>query len=169
MSESKSIRIRLIGLRPPPFESDEKGRFLPFGQQVFRKKTILKIKLKSVQNNFSFTGNYSNIYKKRRENLTKFLEEDSYLIINSASNVIRNNDTTFPFRQNSNFFYLTGFNEPECVLLLNNHGNTTFFCRPKNPDLEKWDGFMHGIDGAKENFAFDDYQTYEIYKIMKWL
>ena len=102
------------------------------------------------------TNSSANIYKKRRENLTNFLEEDSYLIINSASNVIRNNDTTFPFRQNSNFFYLTGFNEPECVLLLNNNGKTTFFCRPKNPDLEKWDGFMHGIEGAKENFAFDD-------------
>ena len=83
------------------------------------------------------TNSSANIYKKRRENLTNFLEEGSYLIINSASNVIRNNDTTFPFRQNSNFFYLTGFNEPECVLLLNNNGKTTFFCRPKNPDLQK--------------------------------
>ena len=100
------------------------------------------------------TNAITNIYKSRRDNVAKSLENDSCLIINSSSNVIRNNDTTFPFRQSSNFFYLTGFDEPDSILLVNNDGKSIFFCREKDPNLEKWDGFMYGVQGAKENFMF---------------
>ncbi|MBA4729911.1 MAG: aminopeptidase P N-terminal domain-containing protein [Gammaproteobacteria bacterium] len=102
------------------------------------------------------TNAITNIYKSRRDNVAKSLENDSCLIINSSSNVIRNNDTTFPFRQSSNFFYLTGFDEPDSILLVHNDGKSIFFCREKDPNLEKWDGFMYGVQGAKENFMFDE-------------
>ena len=84
------------------------------------------------------------------------MDKDSFLLLSSSKNLIRNNDTTFPFRQDSNFYYLTGFEEPESVLMLSSEGESTIFCRKKNPDLEKWDGYMYGIDGAKDILKFDN-------------
>ncbi len=97
-----------------------------------------------------------NIYKARRAEVAKRMEDNSILILSSSKLVSRNNDTTFPFRQDSNFFYLTGFQEPDSVLIVHSDGRSILFCREKNPDLEKWDGFMWGPAAAKENFGFDE-------------
>ena len=97
-----------------------------------------------------------NIYKARRAEVAKRMEDNSILILSSSKLVSRNNDTTFPFRQDSNFFYLTGFQEPDSVLLVHSDGRSILFCREKNPDLEKWDGFMWGPAAAQENFGFDE-------------
>ena len=59
-----------------------------------------------------------NHFKARRAEAAKSLDKDSFLLLSSSKNLIRNNDTTFPFRQDSNFYYLTGFEEPESVLML---------------------------------------------------
>jgi Xaa-Pro aminopeptidase len=59
-----------------------------------------------------------NIYKARRAEVAKRMEDNSILILSSSKLVSRNNDTTFPFRQDSNFFYLTGFQEPDSVLIV---------------------------------------------------
>ena len=97
-----------------------------------------------------------NIYKARRAEVAKRMEDNSILILSSSKLVSRNNDTTFPFRQDSNFFYLTGFQEPDSVLIVHSDGRSVLFCREKNPDLEKWDGFMWGPAAAQENFGFDE-------------
>ncbi len=78
-----------------------------------------------------------NIYKARRAEVAKRMEDNSILILSSSKLVARNNDTTFPFRQDSNFFYLTGFQEPDSVLIVHSDGRSILFCREKNPDLEK--------------------------------
>ena len=97
-----------------------------------------------------------NHFKARRAEAAKSLDKDSFLLLSSSKNLIRNNDTTFPFRQDSNFYYLTGFNEPNSVMLLKSDGTAYIFCRNKNPELEKWDGFMWGYQAAADEFNFDD-------------
>ena len=72
----------------------------------------------------------------------------------------RNRDSHFPYRADSYFQYLTGFTEPEAVLVIVvGHGDASpqsmLFCREKNLEREIWDGFRHGPDGAREAFGFD--------------
>lgn len=97
-----------------------------------------------------------NLYKARRAEVAKRMEDNSILMLASSKLVSRNNDTTFPFRQDSNFFYLTGFQEPDSILMVYSDGRSILFCREKNPDLEKWDGFMWGPEAAQEKFGFDE-------------
>ena len=88
-------------------------------------------------------------------------------MLSSSHIVSRNNDTTFPFRQDSNFYYLTGFEEPDSVLMLKSDGSSTIFCRQKNPDLEKWDGFMWGPMKPRNSLNLDE--GYDISNIDKLL
>lgn len=97
-----------------------------------------------------------NLYKARRAEVAKRMEDNSILMLASSKLVSRNNDTTFPFRQDSNFFYLTGFQEPDSILMVYSDGRSILFCREKNPDLEKWDGFMWGPEAALKKFGFDE-------------
>lgn len=81
-------------------------------------------------------------------------------LIPTAPERIRNRDTTFPYRADSYFHYLTGFPEPDTVLVLvAGHGDTDpkslLFCRDKDLEKEIWDGFRFGPDGAREIFGFD--------------
>ena len=96
------------------------------------------------------------IFKERRAKVASQMESNSILMLCSSNIVPRNNDTTFPFRQDSNFYYLTGFNEPNSVMLLKSDGTAYIFCRNKNPELEKWDGFMWGYQAAADEFNFDE-------------
>jgi Xaa-Pro aminopeptidase len=71
---------------------------------------------------------------------------------------IRNNDVEHEFRQDSDLFYLTGFDEPDCVLLLTTEHpeqRCVLFVRPRDPDRETWDGPRAGIEGAIERFGAD--------------
>ena len=104
-----------------------------------------------------------NTFIARRAEIVKRMDKNSVLLISSAKLVSRNNDTTFPFRQDSNFYYLTGFQEPDSVMLLHSNGRSALFCREKNPDLEKWDGFMWGPEAAKDFYGFDE--AFDINKI----
>ena len=104
-----------------------------------------------------------NTFKARRAEIVKRMDKNSVLLISSAKLVSRNNDTTFPFRQDSNFYYCTGFQEPDSVMLLHSNGHSALFCRQKNPELEKWDGFMWGPEAAKDFFGFDE--AYDINNI----
>lgn len=78
-------------------------------------------------------------------------------LIPTAPERIRNRDTTFPYRADSYFHYLTGFPEPEAVLVLVAGGQpeSQLFCRDKDIDKEIWDGFRFGPAGAREAFGFD--------------
>jgi len=78
-------------------------------------------------------------------------------IIPTAPEVPRNSDTDYPYRHDSYFYYLSGFTEPEAVVVLV-VGQTTqsiLFCREKNMEREIWDGFRYGPDAARDMFGFD--------------
>jgi len=86
-------------------------------------------------------------------------DEQSILIIPSANERLRSKDTTYPFRQDSDFWYLTGFNEPEALLVMvpgRSKGQCLLFCRERDADKEAWDGPRVGPEGAVEAFAVDD-------------
>jgi Xaa-Pro aminopeptidase len=95
----------------------------------------------------------------RRAKLMEQMEPGSIAIIPSAKEQIRNNDVHHLFRQNSDFQYLTGFEEPDalCVLMPGREqGEYVLFVRDKNKEREIWDGYRAGPDGAVENFKADD-------------
>jgi Xaa-Pro aminopeptidase len=83
-------------------------------------------------------------------------------IIPTASEVIRNRDSHYPYRFDSYFYYLTGFKEPESVVVLvaGDSPKSILFCRDKDMEREIWDGFRYGADAARETFGFDE--TYSI-------
>lgn len=78
-------------------------------------------------------------------------------ILSTSREMTRNSDCFFPFRHDSYFYYLSGFTEPDAVLVLS-AGKTCqsiLFCREKNPEREIWDGFMYGPEAAQKKFGFD--------------
>jgi Xaa-Pro aminopeptidase len=83
-------------------------------------------------------------------------------IIPTAPERIRNRDTHYPYRYDSHFYYLTGFPEPEAVLVIvaGARPKSLLFCRETNEERETWDGFRFGPKGAQERFGFDE--TYPI-------
>jgi len=98
-------------------------------------------------------------FARRRRDLMALMEPDSIAIVSSASTLIRNRDSEFPFRQDSDFFYLTGFAEPEAVLVLapgRRHGEFLLFCRERDREREIWDGYRAGPEGACSRFGADD-------------
>ena len=87
-------------------------------------------------------------------------------IIPTAPEVVRNRDSHYPYRFDSHFYYLTGFKEPESVLVLialsdsKSENKSILFCRDKDIEREIWDGFRFGPEAAKTQFSFDE--TYSI-------
>ena len=80
----------------------------------------------------------------------------SVAILPSAPVFIRNNDVEHEYRQDSDFFYLTGFDEPESVAVLDGKDRTlTLFVRPRDREREIWDGPRAGVDGARETYGAD--------------
>ena len=96
------------------------------------------------------------IFEKRREILLSKMD-GGIAIIKGANLVNRNGDVDFPYRQNSNFYYLTGFDEPNAALLLLPGENKKFimFVRQKNLMMETWTGNRAGIEGAINIFGAD--------------
>jgi Xaa-Pro aminopeptidase len=78
-------------------------------------------------------------------------------VIPTAPERIRNRDTHYPYRYDSHFYYLSGFAEPEAVLVIvaGAQPRSLLFCREKNEERETWDGFRFGPQGAQERFGFD--------------
>ncbi|HKN77691.1 MAG TPA: aminopeptidase P N-terminal domain-containing protein [Lysobacter sp.] len=98
-------------------------------------------------------------YVRRRKQLMRMAGEDAILVLPAAPERIRSRDTHYPYRQDSDFWYLTGFSEPEAVLVLvpgRAHGEAILFCRERDPDREAWDGPRAGQDGAVSDFGMDD-------------
>jgi len=102
------------------------------------------------------------VYRDRRSALIERMREHSgggVAIVPTAAEVPRNRDSTFPFRHDSYFYYLTGFPEPEAVVALvagPDGDRHILFCREKNLEREIWDGFRYGPDAAREIFGFDE-------------
>ena len=98
------------------------------------------------------------IFKNRRNNLKDILPENSVLLIPGADLQYRNADSTFPFRQDSSFYYMSGFCEPESLIAIVNNKdgiNSIIFVPPKDKLKEIWDGYRAGPIGAVEDFLFD--------------
>ena len=98
-----------------------------------------------------------NYADRRKKFLT--LIKDGMALIPSGSNKKRSNDTEYPFRQDSNFHYLTGFHEDGALLVLcSNHPKfkSVLFVTPKDPKMEMWTGIRTGVDEAKKNFSYDE-------------
>lgn len=96
-------------------------------------------------------------YKERRTRLMKALGQ-GIAVIPGTGHKQRNSDVDYAFRQDSDFYYLTGLEEPHCVLVLtpgSSRGDTHLFVRPKDPTRETWDGPMAGLEGAVEHFGAD--------------
>src|ERR1700722_7036625 len=93
-------------------------------------------------------------FKKRRAALLSQIKE-GVAIVHAAPEMIRNNDVHYPFRQDSCFYYLTGFVEPESVVILDPSSPNPFtmFVRERDPAREIWDGFRYGVEGAGEYFG----------------
>lgn len=102
-------------------------------------------------------------YAEHRTRLAKVVSEEGLAVIPAAHEVIRNFDVPHPFRQDTAFWYLTGFHEPDAVAVIapgHEEGDYTLFVRPRDPAQEVWTGIRAGVDGAKERFGAD--AAYEI-------
>lgn len=98
-------------------------------------------------------------FARRRQALMADMQENSIAVIPSAREIIRNHDVHYPFRQDSNFYYLTGFDEPDAVAVLipgREHGEYVLFCREKDPARELWDGYRTGPEAACSDYQADD-------------
>ncbi len=100
----------------------------------------------------------ASIHAERRRRLLERMGERAVAIIPSAPTAIRNNDVEHEYRQDSDFFWLTGLDEPNSVLVLGNahaeHG-AVLFVRPRNKEREIWDGPRVGVDGARATLGVD--------------
>lgn len=98
-------------------------------------------------------------YARRRQELMARMGTNSIAIVPSAKEKVRSRDTDFPFRQDNDLLYLSGFPEPESVLVLipgREHGEFVLFCRERDKAREIWDGYRAGPEGACAEFAADD-------------
>lgn len=112
-----------------------------------------------------------NEFQQRRNQLLQKMA-GGIAIIPTAPEVARNRDSHYPYRFDSYFYYLTGFTEPESVLILigentakNQAPKNILFCRDKDSEREIWDGFRFGPEAAKQRFGFDE--TYSINQLDK--
>lgn len=97
-------------------------------------------------------------YAKRRKELMQKIGSDGIVILPSAPEVSRNGDAVYAYRQNSDFYYLTGFDEPESVLVLapkRKEGEFILFNRVRDRDREIWDGPRAGQEGAVKEYQAD--------------
>ena len=98
-------------------------------------------------------------FSRRRRQLMRMMGRGAVAILPSASVKLRNRDAEYPFRQDSDFYYLTGFPEPDAVAVLvpgRKQAEYILFCRERDPDKETWNGRMAGIEGAIEQHGADD-------------
>ena len=96
----------------------------------------------------------------RRAALMAAMQPGAVAVLTSAPELLRNNDNDYPYRHDSALYYLTGFSEPDCALVLlapgpAGPGQSMLFCRAKNGARELWDGFRYGPDGARDHFGLD--------------
>ncbi len=100
-----------------------------------------------------------NEYQRRRQQLMKLMAPGAIAVLPSSRLQVRNRDTEHLFRQSSDFYYLTGFEEPNAVLVLapgREHGEVILFCEEREPGLEQWTGERMGPDRATQMLGVDD-------------
>ncbi|MEE2679730.1 MAG: aminopeptidase P N-terminal domain-containing protein [Myxococcota bacterium] len=97
------------------------------------------------------------MFAERRQKVRDAMGEGAVAIFLGSNLVPRSNDTEFPFRQESDFWYLTGFDHPNAVALLRTDGGPeyTLYVDPRDPAAETWTGYRPGVEGAVQNHAAD--------------
>jgi len=100
-------------------------------------------------------------FQHRRDRLAEKMGPNSIAIIATREEMYRNRDADYKFRADSSFFYLTGFAEPEAVAVIETFDDVTdysysLFCRERNREMEIWNGYRAGIDGAIEEYEADE-------------
>ena len=98
-------------------------------------------------------------FKQRRKQLMQCMKKKSVALLACAPASIRNRDVEYPFRQHSDFFYLTGFNEPESLALFapgRKQGEYVLFCREFDPEKAIWTGRHAGLEGARNAYGADE-------------
>ena len=98
-------------------------------------------------------------HRRRRERLMRMMEPGSIAVLPAAEETMRNRDTAHLFRQDSDFYYLTGFEEPGALLVLapgREHGEVILFCQERDPAFERWNGERVGPERAQQVLAVDD-------------
>ena len=98
-------------------------------------------------------------YAQRRQQLMQGMLPNSIAILPAAAVSTRNSSVEYPYRQDSDFFYLSGFAEPEAVLVLipnREQGEFVVFCRERNPERELWEGLRAGQAGVMADYQADD-------------
>jgi Xaa-Pro aminopeptidase len=98
-------------------------------------------------------------FAKRRRQLMELIGGNGIAVLAAAPERVRSRDTLFTYRPDSDFYYLTGFEEPEAVAVLmpgREQGEYLLFCRERNPERELWDGPRAGPEGAVERYGADD-------------
>lgn len=99
-------------------------------------------------------------FSDRRDKLLANMRE-GIAVVPTAAETVRNRDSHYPYRFDSYFYYLTGFKEPESVLILiaGDKPKSILFCRDKDMEREVWDGFRYGPKAAQDAFGFDEAYT----------
>lgn len=98
-------------------------------------------------------------FARRRRAVMEEMGEGSIAILPAAPVRTRNRDVEYPYRQDSDFYYVTGFEEPEAVAVLvpgRKRGEYILFCRERDPEMELWNGVRSGLEGACEDYGADD-------------
>jgi Xaa-Pro aminopeptidase len=95
------------------------------------------------------------VFARRRQTLLQRMGPGSIALLPAAASMPRNRDVHYPFRQDSDFYYLTGFPEPEALAVLIPGGDPEFllFCRERDPHLEIWHGRRAGPEGAMARYG----------------
>src|SRR5688500_11294429 len=101
------------------------------------------------------SGTMPRMIRPQLEEFMRRMAPQSVAIIPAAREATRSNDTHYRFRQDSDFFYLTGFEEPEAIAVIKRgEGDKyTLFVRPRDPEREIWDGRRAGVEGAVSDFG----------------
>jgi Xaa-Pro aminopeptidase len=98
-------------------------------------------------------------YSRRRKELMATMGPNSIAVVPAAQQLVRNRDVEYPFRQDSDFHYLSGFDEPDAVMVLlpgRRQGQYVMFCQERDPDKELWNGYRSGPEGVCANYGADD-------------
>lgn len=97
-----------------------------------------------------------NEFKQRRKKLLQHIGKNGVAVLPTAQEKIRNRDAEYPYRADSDFYYLTGFREPESVMVLipgRKAGEYVLFCRERDPLMETWSGRRAGVEGAVQQYG----------------
>jgi Xaa-Pro aminopeptidase len=111
-------------------------------------------------------------FQQHRQDLAAEIGSDGIALIPGGVETIRNYDVSHEFRQDSDFFHLTGFTEPEAAAVIvpgHPDGDYHLFVRPRDREQEIWNGHRHGVDGAREHFQAVAHEVAELEKLLPQL